>query len=48
LNEKLRINEKYFKIPTRISTHLQFAQADTQAKNFKRVKILPMHKDRIV
>jgi len=35
-------------MPTHIPTHLQFAQADTQAKNCKRVEILPTHKDRIV
>lgn len=35
-------------MPPHIPTHLQFAQADTQAENCKRVEILPTHKDRIV
>jgi hypothetical protein len=36
----MKVNHK---MPTHISTHLQFALADAQAKNCKRVKILPTH-----
>ena len=48
-NEKKTIlNKKINKMLTHIPTHLQFSQADIQAKNCKRVEILPVHKDRIV
>ncbi len=41
-------NKNITKMPTHISTHLQFAQADAQTQNCKRVEILPAHKDSIV
>ena len=44
----LQQNIKNVKLPTHISTHLQFAQADAQTQNCKRVENLLTHKYRIV
>jgi len=48
MNREMKINKILTEMPTHISTHLQFAQADTQTENCKRVEILPAHKDSIV
>jgi len=48
MNRETKINEILTEMPRHISTHLQFAQADTQTENCKRVEILPKHKDSIV
>jgi len=48
MNYEMRKNKILTEMPAHISTHLQFAQADTQAENCKRVEILPAHKDSIV
>lgn len=48
MNREMKINKILTEMPTHISTHLQFAQADTQAGNCKRDEILPTHKDRTV
>jgi hypothetical protein len=38
--DKMKVKHK---MPTHISTHLQFALAETQTQNCKRVEILPTH-----
>jgi len=48
MNKRFEKNNIINEMPTHIPTHLQFAQANTQAKNCKKVGILPTHKDRKV